>query len=279
LPRRWTAGIYDEGRRGWLYPLDGKTTAQEAFKLNDWNSFVIVACGPSIRTWVNGVPCADLIDTMDADGFIALQVHAGKQGRIRWKNIRLKELPGARWKPLGDASTLAGWRKIGGGEWKSENAVIHGISSSSESRHGHLITEEQYTDFALRLKFKATKGNSGLYFRVQEGGGAGVQGFQAEIDAANDIGGLYETDGRAWVVQPKADDVNKYFKPDEWNEMSVVAWGNRLVVAVNGKQTADIIDGQGRKQGYIALQLHGGQDMDVSFKDVEMMKLNDVKCE
>jgi hypothetical protein len=90
--RAWTGGIYDEARRGWLYPLKGKPEAQKAFKKDDWNSFVIEARGSSLKTWVNGVPCAELDDTMDKEGFIALQVHAGKKGRIRWKNIRLKDL-------------------------------------------------------------------------------------------------------------------------------------------------------------------------------------------
>ena len=228
-PRAWTAGLYDEGRRGWLYPLAGHPEAQKAFKLADWNHFVIEACGPHLRTWLNGVPCADLIDTADLEGFIALQVHAGKAGRIRWKDIQLKDLGKSAWSPL----------------W----------------------------DFAVRLKFKSIKGNSGLYFRVEEGGGAGVKGFQAEIDPANDVGGLYETDGRAWVVKPKPEDVKSWLKPGEWNELSVVAWGKRIVVHVNGRKTAELTDDPGRPQGRISLQLHGGQDMDVWFKDIEILDL------
>jgi len=90
--RAWSGGIYDEGRRGWLFPLKDDEKARQAFRRNEWNQFVIEAKGPSIKTWVNGVPCADLTDTMDEEGFIALQVHAGKQGQIRWRNIRLKEI-------------------------------------------------------------------------------------------------------------------------------------------------------------------------------------------
>jgi len=99
--RAWSAGIYDEGRRGWLYDLTGdkNAAARAAFKQNEWNHYRIEANGPHIRTWINGVPAADLTDDMTATGFIALQVHGigkdqtkiGKQ--IRWKNIRLKELP------------------------------------------------------------------------------------------------------------------------------------------------------------------------------------------
>ena len=92
LPRAWSAGIYDEGRRGWLYPLEGHDEARKALDLTGWNAVVIEARGPRIRTTLNGVLCADLLDTADLEGFIALQVHAGKAGTIRWKNIRLREL-------------------------------------------------------------------------------------------------------------------------------------------------------------------------------------------
>lgn len=94
--RSWSGGIYDEARRGWLFKLDTNEAARKAFKRDDWNEFVIEAQGRRIRTWVNGVPCADFTDESDQadlEGFIALQVHAGKKGQIRWRNIRIKELP------------------------------------------------------------------------------------------------------------------------------------------------------------------------------------------
>ncbi len=91
-PRAWSGGIYDESRRGWLKNLKDNEAGRKAFKLKDWNQFVIKAEGPSIKTWINGVPCADLSDKADADGFIALQVHSGKKGQIRWRNVRIKEL-------------------------------------------------------------------------------------------------------------------------------------------------------------------------------------------
>jgi|GEM_PF-283839 len=99
--RAWSGGIYDEGRRGWLQNLTGDAHAQAraAFKSAEWNHYRIEANGSSIKTWINGVPAADLHDAVDSDGFIALQVHsigknpehAGKQ--VRWKNIQIQKLP------------------------------------------------------------------------------------------------------------------------------------------------------------------------------------------
>ena len=94
--RAWTAGIYEEGRRGWLFDLRGRSAAQQAFKQNEWNHVRIEAHGSHLRTWLNGVLAADLIDTMTAKGFIALQVHgipdASLEGKmVQWRNIRIKE--------------------------------------------------------------------------------------------------------------------------------------------------------------------------------------------
>lgn len=92
-PRSWTGGLYEEGRRGWLAPLDRNPAAKAAFKPNDWNTFRLVADGNRMRTWLNGVPAADLQDSWNSTGFIALQVHdVGKREDellIRFRNIRL----------------------------------------------------------------------------------------------------------------------------------------------------------------------------------------------
>ena len=96
--RAWTGGIYDEARRGWLNDLKGNEAARKAFKQGEWNAFRIRCKGESIKTWLNGVPAADLKDQADASGFIGLQVHGvgkhpervGKQ--VRWRNVRIKEL-------------------------------------------------------------------------------------------------------------------------------------------------------------------------------------------
>jgi hypothetical protein len=92
-----SGNFWDEGRRTkWLDDLATKPGAKEAFKDDQWNHYRIVAQGDRIRSWVNGVPCADFRDSTDASGFIGLQVHGIKKGagpyEVRWKNIRLREL-------------------------------------------------------------------------------------------------------------------------------------------------------------------------------------------
>lgn len=93
-PRAWSGGIYEEGKRGWLYDLSKKENARNAFKNGKWNHYRIKATGSSIQTWINGVPAADLEDDMTATGFIGLQVHSTKEKRpmeVRWRNIKIQE--------------------------------------------------------------------------------------------------------------------------------------------------------------------------------------------
>lgn len=97
-PRAYTGGVYDEGRRGWLFDLKNNEAARNAFKQGDWNTARIECRGSSIKTFINGVPAADFTDDLTAEGVIALQVHGiGKKTEavgkeVMWKNIRIQEL-------------------------------------------------------------------------------------------------------------------------------------------------------------------------------------------
>jgi len=92
--RAWSGGVYDEARRGWLYDLRMNSAARNAFKHGEWNTLHIEAIGDHIRTWLNGVPAANLIDSMTSQGFIALQVHSRPESgiEVRWRNIRILDL-------------------------------------------------------------------------------------------------------------------------------------------------------------------------------------------
>lgn len=202
--RAWSGGIYDSSRRGWLFPLTDNPEAQKAFKQNEWNHYRIEAIGDTIKTWINGIPAAHLIDEETASGFIALQVHGigedEKEGtEIMWKNIRIltenidqysKEMPVEAvntknkitineeedgWEMLWDGKTTNGWRgarlnNFPDKGWVIENGelIVTSTGGVESAGGGDIVTEELYGDFELKLDFKITEGtaNSGIKYYV-----------------------------------------------------------------------------------------------------------------
>jgi hypothetical protein len=171
---------------------------------------------------------------------------------------------------LFDGQTLDGWHQIGTGEWTVVDGVIDGTASKEEKTYSLLVSDETYDDFEVSFEYRVLQGNSGFYFRVEETGRSnGVAGFQVEVDDYKP-GGLYETDGRGWVVEPTPQEAATWHRKGQWNSVTLSAVGPELLVCVNGAKTAQIEDHEGRRVGHLALQLHGGQDMHVQFRNITL---------
>lgn len=97
-PSTNAGNVYDEARRArFLDDFASKPAARTAFKNGKWNKYRVECRGDSIKTWVNGVPAADVKDSMDLRGIIGLQVHQipkdkFKPYQVRWRKLRIKEL-------------------------------------------------------------------------------------------------------------------------------------------------------------------------------------------
>jgi len=178
------------------------------------------------------------------------------------------------WEPLIEPGGFEGWHARPGGAWEWQDDVLVGTSERSEARHGLLVSDDSFTDFEARFEFRVVRGCSGFYFRVKEVEQSfGVKGFQAEVDPTNETGGLYETAGRAWVVRPDPDLMLGLYEAGAWTRMSVRAEGGDVEVRVNGVVTSALTDDPGRREGHFALQLHGGQDLHVEYRGLELRKL------
>jgi len=185
-------------------------------------------------------------------------------------NLAAAKKPGG-FKPLFDGKTLKGWHVLPGGSWEVTDGAIVGTSDKAEARHGLLVSDKEYSDFVVRLKFRVVKGNSGFYFRSEKvNSSVGVHGFQAEVDNSQDVAGLYETGKRGWVKRSDPKAIKAIYKPGKWNEMSITAIGRSVVVRLNGTKAVQLTDDPGRLKGHFAMQLHGGMDMEVLFKDIEL---------
>jgi len=113
--RKWSGGIYEEGLRGWLDPLIDDEPARAAFKLGQWNRYRIEAEGIHLRTWVNGVPCGDLLDLARLEGHIAFQIHTGTCD-VRWRELVITDLGRSRFTECGTwTSNSPPGDSVGGG--------------------------------------------------------------------------------------------------------------------------------------------------------------------
>ena len=202
--RKWTGGMYDEGRRDWLYPMDLNAKAKVDWKPGVYNHIKIECIGNGTKTWINGVATAYVVDTVDAKGFIGLQVHAisdaaqaGK--KICFKNIQIKTAnvksqPFAKdvyvvnlipnvlsayekqdgWKLLFDGKSNAGWRSASSMHfpakgWKVADGMMSviGAAGGEAANGGDIITNDEYKAFDLSFEFRMVTGaNSGVKYFV-----------------------------------------------------------------------------------------------------------------
>jgi hypothetical protein len=204
--RDTTGGIYDEARRGWLYRREDKSYITKVSERDGWISVRLEAIGDHIKTWVNGVPTAYLVDDQTQEGFIGLQVHKVGEGSttksVRWRNIRIvtdnpskyvtptplspksminKLTPNELkqgWKLLFDGQSSKGWRGSRIDTFPQQGWVIKdGMLTVLESNKkesgngGDIVTLEKFSKFDLCVDFRITSGsNSGIKYYVDTDG-------------------------------------------------------------------------------------------------------------
>ena len=93
-----TAGLYDESRRRRMLAVPPKDEQAKALALalEGWNQYTIRAEGRRIRLSINGIELLDYTEpdeTIPLRGIIALQIHGGLKGTIRYRNLRITEMP------------------------------------------------------------------------------------------------------------------------------------------------------------------------------------------
>lgn len=204
--RAWSGGIYDEARRGWMYTLDNNPKGRKAFRPGEWNHYRLEAIGNSIRTWVNGIPCADVVDYLTPSGFIALQVHSigedkSKAGlQVKWKNIRIMTenlskyatpysdiIPQTSfldntlterekkegWRLLFDGTTSKGWmnartKTFPASGWEIRDGILSvSPETKAQGGGGDIVSIDKFSNFELIVDFRYAKGaNSGIKYFV-----------------------------------------------------------------------------------------------------------------
>lgn len=87
-----TGGIYESYGREWL--IKPKPEDEKFLKAGEWNELKIEAKGDKVTTWLNGHQMIHLEDEKigQGKGFIALQIHDGGGIKVRWKDLKVREL-------------------------------------------------------------------------------------------------------------------------------------------------------------------------------------------
>ena len=179
----------------------------------------------------------------------------------------------AQFVSLFNGKDLSNWTIHGTEKWYVANGELV-CESGPDKQYGYLSTNKAYKNFTLELMFKQeANGNSGVFFRSSIEG-TKISGWQVEVAPLNDhSGGIYESYGRGWLIQPKAED-EKWLKTEEWNKMKITVQGDEVTTWLNGHQMVYLKDEKiGKGTGFIALQIHDGGGIKVRWKKIMIKEI------
>lgn len=199
---------------------------------------------------------------------------------------------------LFNGKDLSGW--AGKSEfWTVKDGAIFGQTTKDKPTKGNTFLVWQggeVADFVLKAKVRFSGNNSGVQYRSELVGNADdfvVKGYQADLHPKPEyFGMLYAEKWRGIVAQRfqrvivgqdgksqivgEVGDKNQKLVDSEWNELTIIAFGNRQIHLVNSVVTMDLTDNhpEAKRKGILALQLHAGAPMTVEFKDISLKNLN-----
>ncbi len=218
-------------------------------------------------------PCALLTSLSVALGFAGFASTANAQGTTPAPAAIVPPKTGVNEtiKPF-DGKTLNGWAGHFK-HWSVENGEIVGKNTEPVPVSTYLLTEKNYTDFRLTAKVKLVESemHSGIAFwgrvATEQNDPSTYAGHLVMFPSG---WGMYDLYGRNGLPVDGAP-AKKVGKQHDWNDLEILAQGNRVRVAVNGVAVVDYIDPEPNriKAGPIALQLHSNKvPQEVRFKDL-----------
>ncbi|WP_276483187.1 3-keto-disaccharide hydrolase [Paraflavitalea pollutisoli] len=174
---------------------------------------------------------------------------------------------------LFNGKDLTGWTIHGTEKWYVDQGELV-CESGPDKQYGYLSTNQPYKDFDLTLQFKQeANGNSGVFFRSSIEG-VKISGWQVEVAPLNNhTGGIYESYGRGWMIQPKKED-EQWLKQGEWNTLRIKVLDGTVTTWLNGHQMINLTDDKiASANGFIALQIHDGGGIKVRWKKIRLKQL------
>ncbi len=180
--------------------------------------------------------------------------------------------------PIFDGKTFSGWE----GNEKifrvEEGAIVGGTLKEKVPHNDFLALKKEYADFELRLKFKllGAGANGGVQIRSRrKPDHFEMIGYQADLGDKY-WGTLYDESRRnKTLAGPKAEEIEKVLKRDDWNDYVIRCEGRHIQLWVNGLQTVNYTEADEKLEqtGLIAVQIHGGGPSEAWYKDLRIKDL------
>lgn len=152
--------------------------------------------------------------------------------------------------------------------WSIKDGVLTGVNDP-EKKGSNLWTKKEYEDFTLKGEFKFTGiMDSGVFIRHD--------GDQIQFGISGSL--KRDMTGSPYIAKlgkypVEAEGVAELLKEGEWNSFTITATGNRYQVELNGSQVLDYKSDTATKKGPIGLQVHGGMEMQIEFRALEVEEL------
>lgn len=170
--------------------------------------------------------------------------------------------------PLFNGKDLTGWKAPENNIWYLVNDGILQIRSSPDKKGSVLWTEKEFENFVMELEFKFGPGtvDSGVHVRCEDQIQIGISGsLKRDMTASPYI------PGKGYPVE--AEGVKELLKLDDWNHMRIEVRGMEYAVWLNGKKVMIYTSDTGKPKGPIGLQLHGGKDMAIDYRNLKLAEL------
>lgn len=161
---------------------------------------------------------------------------------------------------------LSGWSSSNMNYWKVEEGAIVGNSATDLENNEYIWSDVEVKDFYLSVDIlqEPADRNAGMQFRSRKIDASGEpQGYQADVGMGV-WGRLYHENGRKYLDWTERG--LKATKCGEWNHYEILAVGNHIWTAINGKLSGAINDPEGELAGYIAFQMHSGEGQKVRYR-------------
>jgi hypothetical protein len=283
IGEKYWGDLYGEGLDRILKA--GAREAQRAVKPADFNDYFIKCVGKHVTIKINGVTSVDDdFPTLPDEGILAWQLRSDGPMQVTFKDIEFKEIkdagrltrpragPPEGFEALFNGKDLTGWRFFNSnrGEWEATDGLLVARGGRG-GLGGWLMTEKEYADFELRLEYRlSARANSGVALRAPLAGQPAWQGMEIQIlddEGYPRLPGTQYNGSLFGVVPPS----RRAARPaGQWNQMTILARGRRVTVAINGVRVLDAnLDasraffkrhpGLLRARGHLGVQVHTGR--------------------